>query len=105
MKKYIIIFLVLLLSACTSGLETGPAVGTFKNVEVLSKRTEKICARGCWHDYYVKFGKGKQIVELESLTENTYNALVEGSIVTVSYDKDFLITKIEFSEIGEEVVK
>jgi len=99
MKK--IFILISLATALLVGCSSEPK-GTFEGVKVLDKRMEEQCSRGCWNDYYIKFEKNGDVVELETDLENVFNLFEKGNTVNVTYDEDYFIIDVGFPNMDEK---
>lgn len=71
--------------------------GTFKQVKVVNKKAN-IYAKSR-NEYIITVQKGDQKVKLTTKGEDAYNAIQKGNVLTVGYNKDFVIQKITFDEM------
>lgn len=72
--------------------------GTISNAVVKDKHAEG----GRFRTYYVQLEKNNQDIELKANSENDFNALQTGTVVTVTYNKDYYITGIKFPKLQDK---
>ena len=110
MRKVLVAFLLLLtlLTACQSKeerevgrKEQNTVVGTLKGVTVVDKKKEDKGKAYPTH-YYILVEKNGQKVQIQTFGEESFNAIQKGNVLDVSYNKDFYILKIKFTEFEEE---
>lgn len=99
MKKLIILIVVVLLMGCEVSVVQNSGLD---NMTISSKRTkDTVCIyAGCTDDYFVTLEKNEQTVELQVHGSQTYDALQIGTVVDVTYNDNFYIETIKFSDLG-----
>lgn len=110
MRKVLVAFLLLLtlLTACQSKeerevdrKEQNTVVGTLKGVTVIDKKKEDK-GKAYPTRYYILVEKNGKKVQLQTLGEESFNAIQEDNVLDVSYNKDFYILKIKFTKFEEQ---
>lgn len=108
MKKLLIIFATsaLLLTGCSQAERDEQkkiehtVAGTFANVTVIDKHADKQSRHA--DVYQITVERDNQKVTLTTKGEASFDAIQKGNVLTIDYNKDFVIQNIIFEKLEEE---
>lgn len=101
--KLLVILVVLLLAGCNVTHSYLPSGTKAKSMTIVDKEVREVsCVRGCTYAYYVTLEKNEQKIELQLRDERIFTMIQMGTVVTVTYDKDFYIDTWSFDDIETE---
>lgn len=103
MRKALLIFVFLVAVAGCADTQN-ETIGVLENVKIIEKTEVDPCAR-CGTEYSVTFEKDGEEVVLNTINDNLYRALSEGTTVDVYFDSEYYIDRIKFKNIQKPVDK